>query len=31
MDGDKCGDFTLEHTGARGLLNATDSTANCWR
>jgi type IV pilus assembly protein PilE len=31
MDGDKCGDFTLEHTGARGLLHATDSTANCWR
>ena len=31
MDGDQCGDFTLENTGARGLLNATDSTANCWR
>ena len=31
MDGDKCGDFTLDNTGARGLLNATDSTADCWR
>ena len=31
MEGDKCGDFTLEHTGARGLLNATDSASNCWR
>ena len=31
MDGDKCGDFTLENTGARGLLNASDTAANCWR
>ena len=31
MEDDKCGDFTLEHTGARGLLNATDSASNCWR
>ncbi len=31
MEGDKCGDFTLENTGARDLLNATDTAANCWR
>jgi len=31
MDGDKCGDFTLENTGARNVLKATDTAANCWR
>ena len=31
MDGDKCGDFTLENTGARDVLKATDTAANCWR
>jgi type IV pilus assembly protein PilE len=31
MDGDKCGDFTLENTGARNVLEATDTAANCWR
>jgi len=28
--GDKCGDFTLTHTGARGLLNSTETVQNCW-
>lgn len=31
MTGDKCGDFTLTHTGVQGLANNTDSVANCWR
>ena len=31
MDGDKCGDFTLENTGARNVLKASDTAANCWR
>ena len=31
MDGDHCGDFTLDNTGTRGLLNATESLANCWK
>jgi type IV pilus assembly protein PilE len=28
--GDKCGDFTLTHTGERGLINNTDTVQNCW-
>lgn len=31
MDGDKCGDFTLENTGVRAVLNATATAADCWR
>jgi type IV pilus assembly protein PilE len=31
MHGDKCGDFTLDNTGTRGVVNATDSVANCWK
>lgn len=30
MSGDKCGTFTLTHTGARGLSGATATTAFCW-
>ena len=28
--GDACGSFTLTHTGARGVLNASLSVAQCW-
>lgn len=28
--GDKCGDFTLTHTGVRGLTNNTETVQNCW-
>ena len=31
VDGDKCGDFTLENTGVRGVLNATETAADCWK
>ncbi len=31
MASDKCGDFTLENTGVRGVLNASDTVANCWK
>lgn len=31
MAGDKCGDFTLNQIGVQGLVNNTDSVANCWR
>jgi len=31
MAGDACGNFTLENTGIRGLLNATDTVSNCWK
>jgi len=31
MASDKCGDFTLENTGLRGVLNASDTVANCWK
>jgi type IV pilus assembly protein PilE len=31
MASDKCGDFTLENTGVRGVLNASDTAANCWK
>lgn len=27
---DKCGTFTLDHTGARGLIANTASLAECW-
>ncbi len=27
---DKCGTFTLDHTGARGLIGNTASLAECW-
>ena len=29
--GDKCGDFTLENTGVRNVVNATETAANCWK
>lgn len=28
--GDKCGTFTLDHTGGRGLIGNTASLAECW-
>lgn len=28
--GDRCGSFTLTHTGERGVTNATDTAQNCW-
>ncbi|KQP39984.1 type IV pilin protein [Pseudorhodoferax sp. Leaf274] len=28
--GDKCGNYTLTHTGARGLTNNTETVQNCW-
>lgn len=31
MNGDQCGDFTLENTGVRAVLNATATAADCWR
>jgi type IV pilus assembly protein PilE len=31
MASDKCGDLTLENTGLRGVLNASDSVENCWK
>ena len=31
VTGDKCGDFTLENTGVRAVLNASDTAANCWK
>lgn len=33
VDGDKCGDFTLENTGLRGVLNAStgNTAADCWK
>ena len=33
VDGDKCGDFTLENTGVRGVLNAStgNTAADCWK
>ena len=31
MDSDKCGDFTLLHTGEKGLVNNTAAVTDCWR
>ena len=31
MVGDMCGSYTLDQTGARGVLNATATQAECWR
>lgn len=31
MNGDQCGDFTLENTGVRAVRNATATAADCWR
>lgn len=31
MTGDKCGDFTYDNLGTKGLTGNTDSVANCWR
>lgn len=31
MVGDKCGSFTLDQTGAKNVLNATSTRAECWR
>jgi type IV pilus assembly protein PilE len=31
MATDKCGDFVVDNTGARSVLNASDSVANCWK
>lgn len=28
--GDKCGSYTLTHTGERGVLEASDTAQNCW-
>lgn len=28
--GDKCGNYTLTHTGEQDLTDNTDSVANCW-
>lgn len=28
--GDKCGSFTLTHTGVRGLTGNTETVQNCW-
>lgn len=30
QSGDKCGSFTLTHTGVRGLTNNTETVQNCW-
>jgi type IV pilus assembly protein PilE len=30
MATDKCGDFTISNTGARGLLNNTATVKDCW-
>lgn len=31
MANDACGDFTLTHTGAQGLIGNTSSVAECWQ
>jgi type IV pilus assembly protein PilE len=31
MATDKCGDFVVDNTGARSVLKASDSVANCWK
>ena len=33
MTGDRCGNFTLTHTGAKGIVSATAglTAADCWR
>ena len=31
MATDKCGDFVIDNTGARNVLNASESVANCWK
>ncbi|TWD43815.1 type IV pilin protein [Pseudomonas sp. SJZ131] len=30
MSTDKCGDFTISNTGARGLVNNTATVKDCW-
>ncbi|AYC34320.1 type IV pilin protein [Pseudomonas cavernae] len=30
MAGDPCGDFGISHTGARTMVNATRTVAQCW-
>jgi type IV pilus assembly protein PilE len=31
MAGDRCGSFTLDETGARDVLDATENRSTCWR
>ncbi len=31
MTGDRCGDFTYTHRGDQNVVNATETSARCWR
>ena len=31
MARDKCGDFVVDNTGARNMLNTNETAANCWK
>ena len=31
MSADRCGDFTYDNLGAKGVVHGVDSVGNCWR